>query len=134
MSYQYWNQEDTGNPKIWLLKNWSLLYFHLKLLFKDSWQFRKYVLVISSVENIISGDCEIGHCAISENFDLDSMINCAILILKNCDHFIKESIPLSSIWILEFHSYIEDKMDHHLYLEEHLDKIFQTSQDNREVD
>ena len=35
---------------------------------------------------------------------------------------------------LEFHSYIEDKMDHHPDLEEHWDKISQTIQDNRVVD
>ena len=48
------------------------------------------------IENIISGNCKIGHCAISENFDLDSMINCDPIMLNNCDHCIKESIPFSS--------------------------------------
>ena len=57
------------------------------------------VLVISSIENIISGDCKVGHCTTSKKFDVDSMINCALLILKNSDHCIKESIPLSSIWL-----------------------------------
>ena len=37
-------------------------------------------------------------------------------------------------FFLEFHACIEDKMDHHFDLEEHLDTIFQTSRDKREVD
>ena len=64
------------------------------MFFKNSYYFSKYVLIISIIENIISGDCKIGHCAISEIFDVDSTINCAILILNNFDHCIKESIPL----------------------------------------
>ena len=65
---------------------------------KYTCHFRKGVLGISSVDNIISGDCKMGHCAIIKNFDVDRIISYALLILKNCDHCIKESMPLSYSW------------------------------------
>ena len=89
---------------IQILKEISFLDFHLKVLFKNSCQFRKCCIIISSVDNIISIDCKIGHCYIREDFDVDILINCAIIISKNCDHCIQESIPLSSIGFCSLNS------------------------------
>ena len=61
-----------------------------------SFQFKKCCLIISSVDKIISRHCNKIHCNIREDFDVDNMINCDFNIFKNCDHCIKESIPLSS--------------------------------------
>ena len=43
-------------------------------------------------------------------------------------------ILFQMVLLLELHSYIEDKMEHHIDSEEHWDKIFKTSRDNRVVD
>ena len=63
------------------------------------------------------------------------MINCAFLIFNNCDQWIKDSIKFSSRWFCSL-NFIDElkKMDNRLDWEEHCDKIFQTSLDNRVVD
>ena len=65
----------------------------------DGWMGDSWV-ISSSIDNTISRDYKIGHCAISENFDVYSMINCTLLIFKNCDHYIKEYITLFSRWFV----------------------------------
>ena len=67
-------------------------------------QFRKWCLMISSVENIIIRNCNIGHCSIIEDLDVYDMINCDFLIFINFNHCIREYIPLSSVWFCYLNS------------------------------
>ena len=60
--------------------------------------------MISSVENIIGGNCRIVNISIIQDLDLYGMINCDFIILKNFNHCIKESITLYSIWLCSLDS------------------------------
>ena len=91
--------------------------FNLRILFKKSSYFGEFRLVVSSFDNIISRNRNI--------------VNCAFLIFHNFNLCIKGPIPLLSGWGFSvLYSCIEEKMYHHLDLEEHWSKIFQTSLDN----
>ena len=84
-----------ANSGIYVIKYIFFLDFHLKVFFKNSCSFSKLCPIINIVENIIGGNFQIGYCSVIEGVDVDIMINCAFLLFNNCDHFIKEYIPLS---------------------------------------
>ena len=92
------------NPQIQVLRDRSFLDFNLKIFFKNYSQLIKYCLIISSVDNIISRNRNIGHNSTREDLDADIMIDCDFFIFQNCSHCTKELITLSSGWICYLNS------------------------------
>ena len=62
---------------------------------------RQWNIILNAVVIILKyNKSTIDHAIyIIKNFDVYSMINCALLVLKNFYHCVKESIPLSSGWL-----------------------------------
>ena len=90
------NNSRLENPKIQVIKYTSFFGFNLKIFIKNSSQFSKLYLVISSSYNIVSIKCKIGHSSVREYLVVDGMINCAFLIFQNCNNCVKDYIPFSS--------------------------------------
>ena len=94
----------TENLKIQVLKDISFLEFDLKAIFKNASQFRKFCLIMINVDKNISRNCKIGHCYIREDVSVYVMINCDFIIFKNCNHCIKDSIPVQYILFCSLNS------------------------------
>ena len=95
------------NSKIQVLKDISFLDFNLKLFLKHLYDFSKFCLIIISIQNIISRNSKIRDSSIREYLNVDDMINFDLLVFKNYNYCIKETIPLSYCWISTLNSICE---------------------------